>query len=67
MAGPVLIIYTKSELATEIPVKMVVLLIVAAVAVDRDMAERVVAKVSASHSESFPLYVNLLVPTRYKK
>ena len=48
-----LILCGKRELATKIPVKMVALLMLAAVAVDRDMAERAVAKVSACHSHKF--------------
>ena len=48
-----LILCGKRELATEIPVKLVALLIGAAVAVDRDMVESAVAKVSACHSHKF--------------
>ena len=60
-----LFLYGKRELATDIPVKMAVLLIVVAVAVDRDMAERAVTKVSACHSHKFFGFV--CQPTTCKK
>ena len=46
VAGPVLIIYTKRELATEAAVNMVAPLRVMAVVVDQDTVGRVAVKVS---------------------